>query len=82
VTTARKVDAHQVELPLYQAVMDDIGRPVVFNISVLGALLALRPLVKVESILKVLEEKFPSAFFGMNRKALELGYALASGINA
>jgi 2-oxoglutarate ferredoxin oxidoreductase subunit gamma len=82
VTTTRKVDAHQVELPLYQAVLDDIGRPVVFNISVLGALLALRPLVKIESILNVLEEKFPSAFFGMNRQALELGYELGSEINA
>ena len=41
VETTRKVDARQVELPLYQAVMDRIGKPVVFNISVLGALLAL-----------------------------------------
>ena len=76
VTTTPKVDARQVELPLYQQVMEKIGRAVVFNISVLGALLALTPLVSTESILKLLGERFPSAFIDMNRQALELGYAL------
>jgi 2-oxoglutarate ferredoxin oxidoreductase subunit gamma len=76
VTTTPKVDARQVELPLYQQVMEKIGKAVVFNISVLGALLALTPLVSTESILKLLGERFPSAFIDMNRQALELGYAL------
>jgi 2-oxoglutarate ferredoxin oxidoreductase subunit gamma len=76
VTTTPKVDARQVELPLYHTVMEKIGRAVVFNISVLGALLALNPLVNTESIMKLLGERFPSAFIDMNRQALELGYAL------
>lgn len=76
VETTRKVDAHQVELPLYQTVMDKIGKPVVFNVSVLGALLALKPLVKLESVLKTMDDKFPAAFIKMNKQALELGHAI------
>lgn len=76
VDTTRKVDACQVELPLFQSVVDQIGKPVVFNICVLGALLALKPLVTMESILKTLENKFPASFFELNKQALELGYKL------
>jgi len=82
VTTTPKVDARQVELPLYRNVMEKIGKAVVFNISVLGALLALCPLVSTESILKLLEEKFPPAFLDMNKQALELGYGLGDTMNA
>lgn len=81
VETTRKVDARQVELPLYQAVMEHIGKPVVFNISVLGALLALKPLVQAGSIVKMLEQKFPAAFLAMNKQALEVGYELAAKVN-
>jgi 2-oxoglutarate ferredoxin oxidoreductase subunit gamma len=78
VSTTRKVDATQVELPLYQAIMERIGKPVVFNVSVLGALLALKPIVKIESILKILEMKFPPAFLDMNKQALDIGHAVGS----
>lgn len=77
VKPARKVDARQVELEMYKAVMDQIGKPVVFNICVLGATLGLVPLVKMESIAKVIETKIAPAFLDMNRKALELGFQLA-----
>jgi 2-oxoglutarate ferredoxin oxidoreductase subunit gamma len=70
------VDARQIELPLYRTVMEKIGKPVVFNISVLGALLAMQPLVQTDSIMKLLGDRFPSAFIDLNRQALELGYAL------
>jgi 2-oxoglutarate ferredoxin oxidoreductase subunit gamma len=73
VTTSRKVDAIQVEMPLYDTVMEKIGKPVVFNISMLGALLTLRPLVKEASILKVLEARFPWEFIALNKMALEVG---------
>jgi 2-oxoglutarate ferredoxin oxidoreductase subunit gamma len=81
VETTQKIDARKVELPLYQAVMAKIGKPVVFNISVLGALLALKPLVKLDSILKMLGQKFPSAFLEMNKQALELGYEIGDQLN-
>ena len=77
VTPARKVDARQVELGMYKEVMDQIGKPVVFNICVLGAMLGLVPIVKIESISKVIETKIPAGFLDMNRKALDLGFQLA-----
>jgi 2-oxoglutarate ferredoxin oxidoreductase subunit gamma len=73
VKTSRKSDARQVELPMHQTVMDKIGKPIVFNICVLGALLSLADLVRPESIMKVLETRTPSELLGMNREALDLG---------
>ena len=72
-----KVDARQIELDMYLAVMEKIGKPIVFNICMLGALIGLTDLVKPESILKVLKEKIGSEFMAMNQKALEIGLELA-----
>jgi 2-oxoglutarate ferredoxin oxidoreductase subunit gamma len=72
-----RIDARQVELPMYESVMDRIGKPIVFNICMLGAFAGLTGLVKVKSILKVLETKIPSDFLKMNKKALEIGLELA-----
>ncbi len=79
VKTQRKVDALQRELPMYRTVLETIGKPIVFNICMLGALLALTDLVRPESILKVLESRVPPDFLEMNRKALELGMRLGEG---
>lgn len=77
VKTEKKVDAQQKEFPMYRTVMDEIGKPIVFNICMLGAVINLTKLVKVESIIKVLENRIPSSFLEMNRKALNLGMELA-----
>jgi len=77
VKTEKKVDAQQREFPMYRTVMDKIGKPIVFNICMLGAVLSLTDLVKSESIIKVLESRIPSSFLEMNRKALNLGMELA-----
>jgi 2-oxoglutarate ferredoxin oxidoreductase subunit gamma len=76
VETSRKVDARQVELPLYDTVMEKIGKPIVLNIGMLGAIIALTELVKPESIMATLKERIPGSFLKMNRSALELGMAL------
>jgi 2-oxoglutarate ferredoxin oxidoreductase subunit gamma len=72
------VDARQVELPMYKAVMAEIGKPIVFNICMLGALIKITGLVKPESIMTILEKRIPAGFVDMNRKALELGMELAA----
>jgi 2-oxoglutarate ferredoxin oxidoreductase subunit gamma len=77
VKPASKVDARQVELGMYKEVMDRIGKSVVFNICVLGAVLGLVPIVKRESVVKVIETKIPPGFLDMNKKALDLGFQLA-----
>ncbi|MEA3429274.1 MAG: 2-oxoacid:acceptor oxidoreductase family protein [Thermodesulfobacteriota bacterium] len=76
VKTHRKVDALQRELPMYRTVMDNIGRPIVFNMCMLGVLTGITDLVKSESIKKVLKTRVPSDFFDMNQKALDLGMKL------
>ena len=76
VTTQRKVDARQRELPLFETVMDKIGKPIVFNICMLGAVVGMTGLVRPQSVTKVLQSRIPSGFLEMNRKALQLGLEL------
>ena len=73
----RKVEARQVGLEMYKAVMDRIGKPVVHNICMLGAVIGLTQIFKKESVLKVLETKIPPGFLEMNKRALDLGLELA-----
>ncbi len=74
----RKVDAQQKELPMYHNVMEKIRKPIVFNICMLGAVIALTKIVKSESIMKVLKDRIPPGFIEMNRNALDLGIKLGS----
>ena len=71
VQTEKKVDAQQKELAMYETVMAKIGKPIVFNICMLGAVIAL-----TESIMKALESRIPADFLVMNRNALDIGLKL------
>jgi 2-oxoglutarate ferredoxin oxidoreductase subunit gamma len=73
VAIEKKVDAKHICLPMYEAVMEQIKKPIVFNICMLGALIGISRLVKPESILKVLETTIPKDFMDMNKRALDLG---------
>lgn len=76
VTLEKKVDASQVQLPMYQTVMEKIGKPIVFNICMLGTLVSITGIVKPESIMKVLKERIPSGFIEINQKAVDIGMEL------
>ena len=76
VKTQKKVDAQQRELPMFEYVMDKIGKPIVFNICMLGAVMEMLDLINPEAIMKVLENRIPVDFLDLNRKALELGMGL------
>jgi 2-oxoglutarate ferredoxin oxidoreductase subunit gamma len=78
VVQERKVDARQVEMGMYKEVMQEIGRPIVFNICMLGTLLGLTGLVRPESVMQVLENRVPPDFLDMNRRALDTGLRLAN----
>lgn len=73
VTIGKKVDAKHRVLPMYDMVLKEIGKPIVFNICMLGVLIGITKLIKPESILKVLETTIPKDFMEMNKKALEMG---------
>ncbi len=81
VKLGKKVDARQVELPMYETVMETIGRPIVFNICMLGVVIQLTKLVRPESIIKVLERQIAPNFLDINRQALDLGLKLAEGLD-
>ena len=78
VTLEKKVDARQIELPMYKAVMEKIKKPIVYNICMLGALINITSLVKPESIMKTLETRIPADFLDMNKQALRLGFELSA----
>ncbi len=80
VKTERKVDARQRELPMYQTVVEKIGKSIVFNICMLGAVISLTGIVKPESIMKVLQTRIPKDFIKMNQKALNLGITLGKNM--
>lgn len=75
-----KVDARQIQLPMYKTVMDEIGKPIVFNICMLGAVIGLTDVVSTDSIMKVLKTRIPSGFIDLNQKALELGLAMGKKV--
>ena len=77
VKTERKVDARQKELPLYEQVMEKIEKPIVLNICMLGAVNRLAELLKPESIIRVLEDRFSGETLEINKTALRLGAELA-----
>ena len=76
VKTERKVDARQKEIPMHETVMEKIGKPIVFNICMLGALISLTEFVKPDSIMKVLKTRISRDFLDMNRQALDVGLEL------
>ncbi len=76
VNTEKKVAAKHISLPMYETVMDQIGKPIVFNICMLGTLLGITGLIEPDSIMKVLETTIPKDFMEMNKKSLELGYQM------
>ena len=78
VQTEKKVDAQQKELVMYETVTAKIGKPIVFNICMLGAVIALTELIQADSIMKVLEHRIPKDFLDMNRRALDIGLALGT----
>ncbi len=82
VKTERRVDARQIELAMFQAVMESIGKPIVFNICMLGAVIAITGLVRPESIIRVLETRIPPSFLEMNQKALDLGITIAQNLGS
>lgn len=77
VQTIKKIDARQTELRMYDTVMDQIGKPIVFNICVLGALIGITKLLRPDSLMKAVADRVPKDFLEMNNKAFDLGLSLA-----
>lgn len=73
------LDVRHVALPLHQTVMENFGKSQALNICALGALVGLTEVVRLESVEKVLEQRFPKAVES-NLKALTLGMDMAKAV--
>ncbi len=78
VEVTRKVDAKQIELPMYDSVMEKIGKPVVFNICVLGALIGITEVIKPKSVMAAVADRVPKDFVELNNRAFDLGLVLGA----
>ncbi len=78
VQTTRKVDAKQIELPMYETVVEKIGKPVVFNICVLGALIGITEILQPQSVMASVADRVPKDFLTMNNRAFDLGLVLGA----
>ncbi len=76
-----RVDALRKPLPMYQAVMDTIGKAQALNVVVLGALITLTKAISLKAAESVLQHRFPPTFFANNQKALNLGAELAKPLS-
>ena len=74
----KKIDARQTELPMCDTVMKEIGKPIVFNICVLGALIGITELMRPDSLMKAVADRVPKDFLDMNNKAFDLGLSLGA----
>lgn len=81
VKTTRKVDAKQIELPMYDAVMKEIGKPVVFNICMLGALVGITEVIRPKLVMAAVVASVPKDFTELNTRAFELGMELGAEFN-
>ena len=80
VTPSKSVDARHKALPMYETLMERIGKPQAFNICVLGAVNRFTKLVCMNSLEKVLASRFVPAFHEVNHAALHLGDELAASL--
>jgi 2-oxoglutarate ferredoxin oxidoreductase subunit gamma len=61
---------------MYRTVMDEIGKPIVFNICMLGAVIGLTEVISPDAVMKALTARIPKGFIDLNQQALELGLAM------
>jgi pyruvate ferredoxin oxidoreductase gamma subunit len=59
--------------------LDVLGRPI-YNTAMLGALLKVKPLTSLESISKVIRERFPGTLGEKNVEAVKRAYEEVAGI--
>ena len=78
VQTAKKVDAKQLRLPMYDRVMKKTGKPVVFNVCVVGVLVGLTGILKPDSVRAAVDDRAPTGFVEINREALEIGLEMGA----
>lgn len=68
-------------VPILDAALNDLGKPMVTNIVALGVLVEITKVITKESLEQAVLERVPKGTEDLNKKALSLGYEIASRIN-
>lgn len=68
-------------VPILDATLNDLGKPMVTNIVALGVLVEITKVITKESLEQAVLERVPKGTEDLNKKALSLGYEIASRIN-
>ncbi|MEA4847319.1 MAG: 2-oxoacid:acceptor oxidoreductase family protein [Clostridiaceae bacterium] len=68
-------------VPILDAAVKELGKPMVTNIIALGALVEITKVITKESLEKAVLDRVPKGTEELNRKALSLGYEIAKKIN-
>jgi 2-oxoglutarate ferredoxin oxidoreductase subunit gamma len=69
-----------VLIPFSETARNEIGREVVTNVVMLGALAAATDIVRLESLKKALRHRVRSVFLDLNLRAVDAGYKLGKEI--
>jgi len=73
----RRTDIVCYTIDATRIALDVLGRPI-FNTAMLGALIKVEPLAKIESIVKALKERFPGPLADRNAEAIKMAYQKVS----
>jgi 2-oxoglutarate ferredoxin oxidoreductase subunit gamma len=82
VSTVRKTDARQIVLPMYETVKKEVANTVVFNVCMIGCIVALTGIVRRESVEKALTARMSPSHLPINLKALDLGIEMGKTMNS
>mgnify|MGYP000890520962 CR=1 FL=1 len=74
----KNVAARQIEFPMNETVLGEFGTTMPLNICMLGCMARLIDFITTDSLAEMVNQRFSGKAADMNRKALDLGYALAS----
>ncbi len=67
-------------MPFSEKAREEVGREVVTNILMLGALSAATEIVKLDSLKKAVQHRLRQAFHEINMQALDVGYRLGKEV--
>jgi len=73
----RRTDVVCYTIDATRIALDVLGRPI-FNTAMLGALIKVEPLAKIDSVVKALKERFPGPLADKNEEAIRTAYEKVS----
>lgn len=81
IVNADKINNKVLSLPIIDTASNVIGKPMVTNIVALGVIVAISKVVSREALEQAVLSRVPKGTEELNKKALEMGYAMGENVN-